>query len=135
MQCYKSDRYIFLGKYVIRKTGSKRLVLDVSFALEKQAMGFRKGFAGPELGRVLGGMQEGVFLKMLCPVQLPPPTGTLSVLFPLLRPPWPCSTVPQVSSAFSSRLMLGEGPPRYSQIPPNGKALLSLIQKISLWVG
>lgn len=71
MQCYKSYRYIFLGKYVIRKTGSKRLVLDVSFALEKEAMGFRKGFAGPELGRVLGGMQEGVLLKMLCPVQLP----------------------------------------------------------------
>lgn len=135
MQCYKSDRYIFLGKYVIRKTGSKRLVLDVSFALEKEAMGFRKGFAGPELGRVLGGMQEGYSSRCYALCNSPPPTDTLSVLFSLLRPPWSCSTVPQVSSAFSSRLMPGEGPPRYSQIPPNKKALLSLIQKISLWVG
>lgn len=60
-------------------------------------------------------MGEGGLQEVVVPlrwVQLPRPTCTLSVLFPLLRPPWPCATVSQVSSTFSSRLVLGEGPAR-----------------------
>ena len=33
----KSDRYVFLGHDIVRKIGSKELVLGVSAALEKEA--------------------------------------------------------------------------------------------------
>lgn len=48
MTCGKRERDVFLGHYVIRKIGSKKSVLGVSAALEKEAGGgVREGPADP----------------------------------------------------------------------------------------
>lgn len=48
MTCGKRERYVFLGHHVIRKIGSKKSVLGVSAALEKEAgRGVREGLADP----------------------------------------------------------------------------------------
>lgn len=91
-----------LGKYVIRKRGSKALVLDVSAVLEKEARWFRKGFAGPswawwDVGDPGGGTpQDGTpcttltsHLQAFCPFPFPKtsvallcyPTGVLCLPF------------------------------------------------------